>query len=157
QEIFAFRHAIVRDAAYAMLTDEDRAVGHALAGAWLEASGVDDALLLAEHFERGGQPAKALGWYHRAVEQALEGPDLEGALARAERAVACGAEGEVRGALRILQGEAHAWRDEAAAAARCCEEAMAVLPRGSALWCVAVGLGVIVHVQLGELDRFSAL
>jgi eukaryotic-like serine/threonine-protein kinase len=157
QETFAFRHAIVRDAAYAMLTDEDRAVGHALAGTWLETSGEEDALLLAEHFERGGHPARALGWYHRAAEQALEGSDLEGAIARAEHAIACGAEGEVRGALRILQGEAHAWRDQAAAAGQCCAEAMVLLPQGSVRWCEAVGLGVIVHVQLGDLDRFSAL
>ena len=32
---YAFRHALVREAAYAMLTDADRALGHRLAGAWL--------------------------------------------------------------------------------------------------------------------------
>jgi eukaryotic-like serine/threonine-protein kinase len=156
-EEFAFRHTIVRDAAYAMLTDADRAVGHSLAGTWLEVSGEDDPLRLAEHFDRGGQPARALRWYHRAAEQALEGSDLEGAIACAERAVACGASGEARGALLILEGEAHAWRDESAAASRCCAEAMSLLPRGSALWCEAAGIAVVAHVQLGELDRFSAL
>ncbi len=35
----AFRHTLVREAAYGMLTDADRALGHALAGAWLETKG----------------------------------------------------------------------------------------------------------------------
>jgi hypothetical protein len=35
EEEFAFRHVLVRDAAYAMLPDEDRELGHALAAAWL--------------------------------------------------------------------------------------------------------------------------
>ena len=43
---YAFRHALVRDAAYAMLTDDDRVIGHALAAEWLETR-VDDAALLA--------------------------------------------------------------------------------------------------------------
>ncbi len=156
-ESFAFRHAIVRDAAYAMLTEGDRTVGHALAGTWLEQSGEDDALLLAEHLERGGKPARALRWYRRAAEQALEGSDLEGTVTCAERAVACGAEGDERGALRILQAEAHAWRDEPAEAVRCCAEAMSLLPRGGAPWCEAAGIAVVAHVQVGDLDRFASL
>jgi hypothetical protein len=35
EEEFAFRHVLVRDAAYAMLPDEDRELGHAIARAWL--------------------------------------------------------------------------------------------------------------------------
>src|SRR5262249_7428158 len=42
-----FRHALVREAAYAMLTEEDRVLGHRLAGAWLEAMGESDAFALA--------------------------------------------------------------------------------------------------------------
>ena len=57
---FTFAHALVREAAYAMLTDEDRALGHRLAGAWLEQAGLGDAMVLAEHFRRGGEPARAV-------------------------------------------------------------------------------------------------
>src|SRR5262249_10565109 len=71
-----FRHALVREAAYAMLTDRDRVLGHRLAGNWLEAIGEVEAVVLAEHFERGGEPARSVGWYRRAAEQALEGDDL---------------------------------------------------------------------------------
>jgi tetratricopeptide (TPR) repeat protein len=86
---YAFRHALFRDAAYAMLTDSDRLLGHRLAGRWLERVGERDAMMLAEHLERGGLPRSAAGWYRRAAEDALEGNDLEAVLARADRGLAC--------------------------------------------------------------------
>jgi len=49
-----FRHALVREAAYGMLTNEDRALGHRLAGAWLEQVGEPSAAVIGEHFERAG-------------------------------------------------------------------------------------------------------
>jgi tetratricopeptide (TPR) repeat protein len=89
QDEYVFRHALFRDAAYAMLTEGDRALGHRLAGRWLERLGERDAMMLAEHLERGGLPASAAGWYRRAAEDALEGNDLEAVLARADRGFAC--------------------------------------------------------------------
>ena len=50
---YAFRHAFVREASYATLTDGDRVLGHRLAGEWLVASGETDAMVLADHFEKG--------------------------------------------------------------------------------------------------------
>ena len=94
---YRFRHALVREAAYAMLTDRDRMRGHRLAGEWLESrfhadgnldrGAAIDAVVLAEHFERGDDPQRASGWYQRAAEQALEGDDLATAIDCAERAV----------------------------------------------------------------------
>jgi predicted ATPase len=75
-EDLAFRHALLRDGAYAMLTDEDRALGHRLAGAWLEAHGERDSMVLAGHFERGGEPAKAEVHYLHAARHALTGNDF---------------------------------------------------------------------------------
>jgi eukaryotic-like serine/threonine-protein kinase len=89
EDEYVFRHALFRDAAYAMLTEGDRSLGHRLAGRWLERLGERDAMMLAEHLERGGLPARASGWYRRAAEDALEGNDLEAVLARADRGLAC--------------------------------------------------------------------
>ena len=47
---YVFRHALVRDAAYEMLTGADRQLGHNLAGSWLSGAGEQDAAVLAEHF-----------------------------------------------------------------------------------------------------------
>jgi tetratricopeptide (TPR) repeat protein len=89
EDEYVFRHALFRDAAYAMLTEGDRALGHRLAGRWLERLGERDAMMLAEHLERGGLPARAARWYCRAAEEALEGNDLEAVLARGDRGLAC--------------------------------------------------------------------
>jgi predicted ATPase len=56
---YGFRHALVREAAYEMLTQDDRVTGHWLAGRWLEQAGETDARRIEDHFERcgsGGQP-----------------------------------------------------------------------------------------------------
>ena len=87
QREWRFRHALVRDGAYELLTTEDRALGHRLAGRWLVAVGEQDARALAEHFDRGDEPAEAARWLARAAEQALEGNDLDGAIASVTRAL----------------------------------------------------------------------
>ncbi|MFT3921494.1 MAG: protein kinase [Myxococcales bacterium] len=48
---YGFRHALVRDAAYALLTESERSLAHRLGGDWLESLGVTEPAVLAEHFE----------------------------------------------------------------------------------------------------------
>jgi eukaryotic-like serine/threonine-protein kinase len=138
---FSFRHAILREAAYAMLTPEDRELGHRLAAGWLEKTGERDAMVLAEHWERGNEPGRAVLFYLRAAEQALEGNDLELAISRAERGIQEGAQGSVLGSLLLVQLEAYHWRgeSEAEAAERCALRAIVVLPEKSAAWFTASG------------------
>ncbi|WP_437940582.1 protein kinase domain-containing protein [Sorangium sp. So ce341] len=137
---YAFRHALVREAAYEMLTEEDRRLGHRLAGAWLERAGETDAMVLATHFERGGELERAVGCYRRAAEQALGGNDYAAAIERAERAVACGAAGEARGEIETIRAEACRFRGDSAAAEQHATAAMRALPEGGAWWSRAVGV-----------------
>ena len=136
-EELSFRHALLREAAYAMLDDEDRALGHRVAARVLSASGAHDAMLLAEHHERGREPAQAVRHYLHAAQQALSGDDLADAVERAGRGVACGAEGEDLGALRLVQAEAERWRGRNAEGHALAREALGVLPAGSPAWCTA--------------------
>ncbi len=46
-----------------------------------------NALVLAQHFEQGKEPQRALECFGRAAEQALEGNDIAEAIARASRAM----------------------------------------------------------------------
>ena len=154
---FAFRHSLVREAAYSMLTDADRELGHRLAATWLEQAGLRDAMTLAEHWERGKQPERAIGWYGRAAEQALEGNDLDTALARARHALDLGAEGEVRGALELSKAEAHRWRGELAETESAASNAMNLLRRGGEAWYFAareLGIATATH---GRHDRLAEL
>jgi len=92
---YAFRHALVCDAAHAMLTEQDSSLAHRLAGAWLEQTGEADQAVLAEHFDKGAAPERALGFFRRAAEQALEGNDLD--RATLDQAAAKAAEAASRG------------------------------------------------------------
>ncbi len=154
---FRFRQALVREAAYAALTDDDRTLGHRLAGGWLERSGESDAVSLAEHFDRGGEPARALPWYVEAANQGLQGNDLVAVLGRTARGVACGASGETLARLRWMQGQAHMWRGEHREEQACALEAMSLLEAGSARWCHAVAMAIQAGTSLGEEQGVAAV
>jgi tetratricopeptide (TPR) repeat protein len=154
---YVFRHGLLRDAAYAMLTDDDRALGHRLAGQWLDKTGERDMITLAEHFDRGRDPARALSCYHRGAAQALEGNDLEAAIARAERAIGCGASGETVAALRLLQAQAHVWRGEYAQAEGRALEASQAVTAGTRLWFNAIEEAIAAVGQQGQYERAEQL
>ena len=149
---FQFRHDLVREAAYAMLTDEDRVLGHRLAGVWLDAVGETNAIALAEHFDRGGERARAVAHYLRGARQALEGTDLDAVLARAQRGIDCGASGETLGALQLVRAEAFRWRgnfDDGEASATAAAE---LLTEGTSAWFRAVGEIVFFAARRQRFD-----
>ncbi|WP_437593715.1 serine/threonine-protein kinase [Sorangium sp. So ce1000] len=152
---YVFRHTLVREAAYAMLTERDRALGHRLAGAWLERSASADPRGVAEHFRRGGEPGRAVRWYRRAAEQSLEANDLRAAIERAACGEACGAEGEDLGALRLVAAEANVWAGDLAAAEEQGAAAAELLPAGCAGWFRAVTQIAAAAGKLGAVDRVA--
>jgi eukaryotic-like serine/threonine-protein kinase len=157
EEELTFRNTLLREASYAMLTDKDRAVGHKLAGEWLEAQGETEPLVLAQHFELGAEGPRAVTWYRRAAEQALEGNDFAALIARAERGVACGAQGEVLGALRTLQVEGHFWRGQPEELDQRGAEALENLPPGSTHYQRALARLIISSGRRGRADRVTEL
>ncbi len=153
---YAFAHALVREAAYATLVEADRALGHRLAGEWLERMGHPDALEMAEHFRRGGEPSRSARWYRRAAEQALEASDLRAAIDRAELGAGCDPSPEDRGGLLLVEAEAHLWRGDLALAEQRGLEATAHLTVGSAAWFRAVTQVVNAAGKLGGTGRVEA-
>ncbi|KYF67942.1 serine/threonine-protein kinase PknK [Sorangium cellulosum] len=154
---YGFRHALVREAAYDMLTDEDRALGHRLAGGWLDAAGEHDAAVLAEHFERGGELGRAAGCYARAAEQALAGNDLGGVVRSADRAIRCGADGALLGAVSLARAEAHRFRGELDDAELWATEALALLREGSPGWYAALKVATTAALKRGRTERVPSL
>jgi hypothetical protein len=139
-----FRHALMHEAAYAMLTPADRVRGHRLAAEHLERSGEPQAIVLADHFERGGEPARAAHWCRHAVEQAFLANDLPEVLGRVDRAVRLGASGPALGAMRLVEAQARNWRGEyrqAEEAARLALEAVEPGRRFAAMTELMVALG----------------
>lgn len=64
---FEFRHALIREAAYATLTEEDRSLGHGLAASWLQSTG-EDGEVVAYHALEGGDRARAADTFMKAAE-----------------------------------------------------------------------------------------
>jgi predicted Ser/Thr protein kinase/tetratricopeptide (TPR) repeat protein len=152
---YEFRHGLMREAAYAALTENDRELGHRLAARWLSDAGEEEAVVLAEHFERGAEAAHAVRWYRRAAEQALEGDDLQDAIRRAERGIAAGAKGEELGALRLIQADAHRWRGEFAQMESSARVALELLPEGHTAWCKASAELAVACRALGHYDDLA--
>ena len=154
EEELAFRHALQREGAYAMLTDEDRALGHRLAAEWLEQAGEGDPMVLAEHWERGGNPARAGVHYLRGATQANRAGDTEATLARARRGLELAAAVELRVGLLGMLSEVHVWRSEWDAAVAYAEEALRLAPPDSVAFCQASGAKLGHALQHRQLDQF---
>jgi hypothetical protein len=83
---WAFKHALVRDVAYASLADPQKKALHALAGAWLAKMG-EDAATVAKHFEIGDRWADAAVHWEKAARRALATNALSDAVKLAEAAL----------------------------------------------------------------------
>ncbi|MGO9836758.1 MAG: serine/threonine-protein kinase PknK [Polyangiaceae bacterium] len=152
-----FQHGLLRDAAYAMLTESDRAKGHALAAEWLEATGEKDALTLADHFERGGESSRAVRWLIHAAQAAGDGCSVEAAIKLSERGLACDPGDGDRGRLRLAQCTALAMRGDWPGVADAAREAMGLLPVGSVQWFYAAALAFSAGSFLGDASITAPL
>lgn len=149
---YAFRHALLREGAYATLTEEDRQRAHHLALDWLWQQDRAEPLVLAEHAERAGEHSIASEMLLRAAQDALAANDFEAAIARARRGLKHGARGHLRAALLVVQGQAHAFRNEWAEVAEN-EAALGLAAQGSATWCTAAAGLLWSRLELGEPER----
>jgi predicted ATPase len=164
---WTFKHALVRDVAYACLGERERRELHALAAAWLGSMG-EDAAAVAGHYDLGGQHTQAADHWARAAQRALSTNALNEALNMAERALAF-AEDRPSGFLRASYLD-EAWSrldpraSEREAAIRALEdnvydEASAVRARGArARFDDARGSGERISERLAETrDEAEAL
>ncbi|MDC0742502.1 serine/threonine-protein kinase [Polyangium mundeleinium] len=156
EEALAFRHMLLREGAYAMLTDRDRALGHRLAGDWLEAHGEWDPKILAEHFDRGGDGARAIPHYERAAQHALGAGDDEAALALAQRGLALGAAGDRAAALRAIQTDAWAWNGDWAQAFASAEATLALATPGTTSHLRALGSAITSPLLANQPEARAA-
>jgi eukaryotic-like serine/threonine-protein kinase len=154
---YTFRHALLREAAYAMLTNEDRVTGHSLAGEWLESVGARDPLMLAYHFEVGEQSGRALPHLLRAQQTAYDGGNVPAVLELTARGVRCGAEGAELATLRLTDAMALALRAEWRRAVPPALEAMGLLPVGSTSWFLAASQVFLAGMFLGDANITAPL
>jgi hypothetical protein len=153
----AFRHALLREGAYATLTEADSALGHRLAATFLEACGESDPGVLAEHFSRGRDAIRASVRYLRAAEQALRGNDADAAITHATRGLEQGGADETTLALLGVLCEIHGWLSQWEAAASYAEKVFRLARPGSSPWARAI-TAKLVHAHVsGRDDEVTAL
>jgi tetratricopeptide (TPR) repeat protein len=150
----AFRHALLRESAYATVTADDQRLAHRLAGEWLDQHGETDPMVLAGHFQRGGDGQRAAGFYLRAAEQALHVIDNEGALARTDLGLACDPPPELRIALLGVRCEASQRIPRIAITEA--EELLRTAPRGSIPWVEAMAAYQVGTLMTGRIEDFLA-
>lgn len=134
QQEFRFRHALFREAAYAMLTDVDAATGHLLAGTFLAENGESSAALLATHFDLARDPIRAAPYHLRAAREALLGGDFNGVFVHTARVIDTHIEKRLIGEAYALQADARQWRGEFEQAGELAEKALERLELGSDVW-----------------------
>jgi tetratricopeptide (TPR) repeat protein len=150
---YRFQHAILRDGAYATLAQGDRLRAHRLAADWLVTKGETAPAVLAEHYDRGGAPERALYFHRQAAAQAVKTNDFDLALAHVERARASGAESSTEAALSALESEIFYWRGDLTAARDSASNAARQLTPGVLEWFWAVSVAIGALGQLGENER----
>jgi len=139
QQQWRFRHALLRDAAYAMLPDGERPGAHRRAALWLtEVAGEAAPALLAEHWERARERDKAKALFHEAATQALLGGDVDAVQRHAERGLALTEEPLARAHLEHLQCAAATYGGDYGPILRHAKDHLSVFERGSSGWLMTI-------------------
>lgn len=155
-DLLSFKNPLLHEVAYGMLTEDDRVLAHRLVAERLEESRRGSPVLLAEHWLRGKEPARAAAWLGQAARDALATDDVVSAVRFAERGLP-GSSGALRGDLLATIAEARLWKNDLGAAAEAASEAISLLPRGTRAWCRAVGASGVAEGRLGNADALEAL
>ena len=153
---FAFTQSLVRDAAYLLQSEQDRADGHSLAAAWLAHIGEAPALI-ADHCERGGDRTGAALHWSSAARRAFEVSSLDEALRFGARAVACGLPESAFGKLAVLLAEARSYVYDDIEAISWAERARKIFPPGTPEWWRVSQVAAIGYSRGGapELDEVA--
>lgn len=159
EEEYTFRHALVREGSYAMLTDRDCVRGHALAAEWLLSVGEPDPTILADHYERAGNATKATQHFVKAAEMALSAGDFTAAIGFTDRSQATGAtpEGEVAAELLAIRADAWHWAHDGSRSYNAAKQAISIARSGSRSYGRAMGAAVSSALLLGRRDALDML
>lgn len=136
---YAFRHALVRDAAYARCTEADRLLGHRLAARWLESS--EPPTVIAEHYAQSDKPELACPYWLQAADQALQCYDVQSARSFVQRVRAFNPTGELLAKSLSIEAVANVWAWRWNEALTLAEQVLPHVATGSTPWCHAL------HIQ----------
>jgi eukaryotic-like serine/threonine-protein kinase len=151
-----FRHVLLRDAAYALLTEEDRLANHLAAAQHLQNID-DDPAVIGAHCERGGEPRTAVQHYMRAIKHAHQRNDSATTLALIARCESLAAAGPELGMLRSLESMSRFVLHDMSGAWDAAQAALELIPKGHAGRLHAVTTASYVALQIGRMSEVTAL
>jgi serine/threonine protein kinase/tetratricopeptide (TPR) repeat protein len=157
QDQVQFRHALMREAAYAKLTPTDKASAHRFAAQWLESQAGAAPFVIAEHWRKGDEPALASTWYIKAAKAALDANDLRSVIQLTGLAEGLKVEENQRALLYHLRAEAYGWLGEPQKASELWEQYLEQVPHGSATWYNAHAALFMSSLQLRDFERSLAV
>nr|MBP6608627.1 protein kinase [Deltaproteobacteria bacterium] len=144
---YVIRHSLLREAAYSLLTDDDRQLGHRLCAEFLRQGGEADHAVLARHFELGSDLPAAVKHYIEAASDTWNRGGLEHAEQLCEAALRCGASGELLGAVRCVQAQLRLFNNQLAAGLQYAREGLSLSPPGGRFYYWSL-LGLLASATL---------
>ena len=150
---YRFAHALLRDAVYASLLDDDRLALHRRAARWFAGR---DPVLHAEQLELAGDAAAAAAYRSAAAHEAAQAR-LERAIHLAERGQALAADDAVREALRCDAADWLLELGRAEPALRAFETAAGSAQDDAARCRAETGIGACLRVHERHVDALAAL
>ncbi len=154
---YSFRHALLRDGAYATLSDDARRRLHAIAAVWVGESANPDPLVVAEHWDRSGDRERALPWLAEAVWRATNARDYDAAMTLANRIESYGATGTILGRAHWARALAGYFRGDVRDAVVHALRALDELRPGALEWLGAVSVGMAAAANSGDADAIRML
>ncbi|HEY0464741.1 MAG TPA: serine/threonine-protein kinase PknK, partial [Polyangiaceae bacterium] len=145
-----FAHAVMRDAAYDMLTESDRTLGHRLAARWHECAERVNPMVTAQHYARAGDGAGAGRWYFRATLEAFKLGDFSATTGSAEQALGYELSAHERGHAQALAAHAYRLLGNVEKSKRLSAEALRDLPPNSPLWREAARTAMMAGASTGR-------
>ena len=145
-----FAHAVLRDAAYDLLTEPDRKLGHRLAARLLESAERTDPMITAQHYARAGDSAGAGRWYFRATLEAFKIGDFSATTGSAEQALTCELSQYERGHVQAVAAHAYRLVGNVEKSKRLSADALRALPPNSRLWREAARTAMMAGASAGR-------
>jgi hypothetical protein len=145
-----FAHAVMRDAAYDMLTESDRKLGHRLAARFLESAERCNPMITAQHYARAGDGVGAGRWYFRATMEAFKIGDFGATAGSAEQALAYELPQNERGHVQAVAAHAYRLLGNVEKSTRLSADALRALPPNSPLWRDAARTAMMAGASSGR-------
>lgn len=149
-QLYEFSSGLLRDAAYSLVDGDEREEAHCRAADYLERSGDGERLAIALHFSLGGALDRARPHYLAAAEQALSGDDMANAIACAEEALSCGAQGVEAARLHLIHAEASKWRGDHVTALAAARKATDLAQGEPSVWFRSIAEAAAAAGKLGQ-------